>query len=123
MTKTISKIGNSQGIIFDAALMDLARRIVVLSGFDEGRMKQVALDLGAHRHDLGAGDPAHRLRRLLYRRVGGLGEARARLGPVELLEPVRLRPAALIPDEAEVGGARRADSAAGPPRQGSGIHG
>jgi antitoxin component of MazEF toxin-antitoxin module len=25
MTKTISKIGNSQGIIFDAALMDLAR--------------------------------------------------------------------------------------------------
>lgn len=24
MTKTISKIGNSQGIIFDAALMDLA---------------------------------------------------------------------------------------------------
>jgi len=25
MTKTIAKIGNSQGIIFDAALMDLAR--------------------------------------------------------------------------------------------------
>ena len=25
MTKTISKIGNSQGIIFDAALMDLAQ--------------------------------------------------------------------------------------------------
>ena len=25
MTKTISNIGNSQGIIFDAALMDLAR--------------------------------------------------------------------------------------------------
>ncbi len=25
MTKTISKIGNSQGIIFDAALMDFAR--------------------------------------------------------------------------------------------------
>jgi antitoxin component of MazEF toxin-antitoxin module len=25
MTKMISKIGNSQGIIFDAALMDLAR--------------------------------------------------------------------------------------------------
>jgi antitoxin component of MazEF toxin-antitoxin module len=25
MTKTISKIGNSQGIIFDAAFMDLAR--------------------------------------------------------------------------------------------------
>lgn len=25
MTKTISKIGNSQGIIFDAALLDLAR--------------------------------------------------------------------------------------------------
>ena len=25
MTKTISKIGNSQGIMFDAALMDLAR--------------------------------------------------------------------------------------------------
>ena len=25
MTKTITKIGNSQGIIFDAALMDLAR--------------------------------------------------------------------------------------------------
>lgn len=25
MVKTISKIGNSQGIIFDAALMDLAR--------------------------------------------------------------------------------------------------
>jgi antitoxin component of MazEF toxin-antitoxin module len=25
MTKTISKIGNSQGIIFDAVLMDLAR--------------------------------------------------------------------------------------------------
>ncbi|PZR71299.1 MAG: hypothetical protein DLM73_15975 [Chthoniobacterales bacterium] len=25
MTKTISKIGDSQGIIFDAALMDLAR--------------------------------------------------------------------------------------------------
>jgi antitoxin component of MazEF toxin-antitoxin module len=25
MTKIISKIGNSQGIIFDAALMDLAR--------------------------------------------------------------------------------------------------
>ena len=25
MTKTISKIGNSQGIIFDSALMDLAR--------------------------------------------------------------------------------------------------
>ena len=25
MTKTVSKIGNSQGIIFDAALMDLAR--------------------------------------------------------------------------------------------------
>jgi antitoxin component of MazEF toxin-antitoxin module len=25
VTKTISKIGNSQGIIFDAALMDLAR--------------------------------------------------------------------------------------------------
>jgi antitoxin component of MazEF toxin-antitoxin module len=25
MTKTISKIGNSQGIIFDAAMMDLAR--------------------------------------------------------------------------------------------------
>ena len=25
MTKTISRIGNSQGIIFDAALMDLAR--------------------------------------------------------------------------------------------------
>ncbi|PYJ20636.1 MAG: hypothetical protein DME99_09520 [Verrucomicrobia bacterium] len=25
MTKTISKLGNSQGIIFDAALMDLAR--------------------------------------------------------------------------------------------------
>jgi antitoxin component of MazEF toxin-antitoxin module len=24
MTKTISKVGNSQGIIFDAALMDLA---------------------------------------------------------------------------------------------------
>lgn len=25
MTKTISKVGNSQGIIFDAALMDLAQ--------------------------------------------------------------------------------------------------
>ena len=25
MTKTISKVGNSQGIVFDAALMDLAR--------------------------------------------------------------------------------------------------
>ena len=25
MTKTINKVGNSQGIIFDAALMDLAR--------------------------------------------------------------------------------------------------
>lgn len=25
MTKTISKVGNSQGIIFDAGLMDLAR--------------------------------------------------------------------------------------------------
>lgn len=25
MTKTISKVGNSQGIIFDSALMDLAR--------------------------------------------------------------------------------------------------
>jgi len=25
MTKTISKIGNSQGLIFDAALMDLVR--------------------------------------------------------------------------------------------------
>jgi antitoxin component of MazEF toxin-antitoxin module len=25
MTKTITKIGNSQGIVFDAALMDLAR--------------------------------------------------------------------------------------------------
>lgn len=25
MTKTVSKIGNSQGIIFDSALMDLAR--------------------------------------------------------------------------------------------------
>lgn len=25
MTKTISKIGNSQGIVFDAALMDLTR--------------------------------------------------------------------------------------------------
>jgi antitoxin component of MazEF toxin-antitoxin module len=25
MTKTIAKIGNSQGIMFDAALMDLAR--------------------------------------------------------------------------------------------------
>jgi antitoxin component of MazEF toxin-antitoxin module len=25
MTKTISKIGNSQGLIFDSALMDLAR--------------------------------------------------------------------------------------------------
>lgn len=25
MTKTISKIGNSQGLMFDAALMDLAR--------------------------------------------------------------------------------------------------
>ena len=25
MTKTISKIGNSQGIVFDAAFMDLAR--------------------------------------------------------------------------------------------------
>lgn len=25
MVKTISKVGNSQGIIFDAALMDLAR--------------------------------------------------------------------------------------------------
>jgi antitoxin component of MazEF toxin-antitoxin module len=25
MTKTVSKIGNSQGIIFDATLMDLAR--------------------------------------------------------------------------------------------------
>ena len=25
MTKTITKLGNSQGIIFDAALMDLAR--------------------------------------------------------------------------------------------------
>ena len=25
MTKTISKVGNSQGIIFDAALMELAR--------------------------------------------------------------------------------------------------
>ncbi|HAK06855.1 MAG TPA: hypothetical protein DCO65_06255 [Spartobacteria bacterium] len=25
MTKTISKVGNSQGIIFDVALMDLAR--------------------------------------------------------------------------------------------------
>ncbi len=25
MTKTISRIGNSQGLIFDAALMDLAR--------------------------------------------------------------------------------------------------
>jgi antitoxin component of MazEF toxin-antitoxin module len=25
MTKTISKIGNSQGIIFDSALLDLAR--------------------------------------------------------------------------------------------------
>ena len=25
MTKTISKVGNSQGIIFDAALLDLAR--------------------------------------------------------------------------------------------------
>ena len=28
MTKTISKVGNSQGIIFDAALMDLARLTV-----------------------------------------------------------------------------------------------
>ena len=25
MTKTISKVGNSQGVIFDSALMDLAR--------------------------------------------------------------------------------------------------
>ncbi len=25
MTKTIAKVGNSQGLIFDAALMDLAR--------------------------------------------------------------------------------------------------
>ena len=25
MTKTITKVGNSQGLIFDAALMDLAR--------------------------------------------------------------------------------------------------
>ncbi len=25
MTKTVTKVGNSQGIIFDAALMDLAR--------------------------------------------------------------------------------------------------
>lgn len=25
MTKTVSKIGNSQGIVFDAALMDLTR--------------------------------------------------------------------------------------------------
>jgi antitoxin component of MazEF toxin-antitoxin module len=25
MTKTITKIGNSQGVIFDAALMDMAR--------------------------------------------------------------------------------------------------
>jgi antitoxin component of MazEF toxin-antitoxin module len=25
MTKTITKVGNSQGIIFDAALMDMAR--------------------------------------------------------------------------------------------------
>ena len=25
MTKTISKIGNSQGLVFDSALMDLAR--------------------------------------------------------------------------------------------------
>jgi antitoxin component of MazEF toxin-antitoxin module len=25
MTKTISKVGNSQGLIFDSALMDLAR--------------------------------------------------------------------------------------------------
>ena len=25
MTKTITKIGNSQGLMFDAALMDLAR--------------------------------------------------------------------------------------------------
>ena len=25
MTKTIAKIGNSQGLMFDAALMDLAR--------------------------------------------------------------------------------------------------
>ncbi len=25
MTKTISKVGNSQGIIFDSALMDMAR--------------------------------------------------------------------------------------------------
>ena len=25
MTKTISKVGNSQGLMFDAALMDLAR--------------------------------------------------------------------------------------------------
>lgn len=39
MTKTISKIGNSQGIIFDAALMDLARlkvgdqvNVTVMSG-------------------------------------------------------------------------------------------
>ena len=40
MTKTISKIGNSQGIIFDAALMDLAHLKVGdqvnVSGHDGG---------------------------------------------------------------------------------------
>ena len=56
MTKTITKIGNSQGLMFDSALMDLARIKVgdqVTVSVHEGG--SIVLDAGAPGHQAGPG--------------------------------------------------------------------
>ncbi len=64
MTKTISKVGNSQGVIFDAALMDLARIKVgdqVTVTVHEGG----SIILTPLRPDIAAGEAAASAQRLI----------------------------------------------------------
>ena len=51
MTKTITKVGNSQGIIFDTALMDLARvkvgdKVKEIEGWDDESGKIISINYG-----------------------------------------------------------------------------
>ena len=57
MTKTITKIGNSQGIIFDAALIDLARikvgdRVNVTVIPDSGAIMLMPLRRGPSKNEI-----------------------------------------------------------------------
>jgi antitoxin component of MazEF toxin-antitoxin module len=64
MTKTISKVGNSQGLIFDAALMDLAHLKVgdqVAVTVHEGG----TIVLTPVRQDIGSEQAATKARRLI----------------------------------------------------------